>query len=123
MLNSEHVKSVQQQMSDQAIVEQPLFLNVDTLTTLPIPANVAHELKYMFEKTTTLIRRVSEGSFAIRLAEMSQDQPLGILHIRFTKPSQSPVFYCPCHAYIRTNNCQAKQKVHPFLHLSLGIWL
>ena len=95
----EHVKCVQHQMSDQAIVQQPLFLNVDALTTLPIPADVAHELKCMFEKTTTLIRRVSEGSFAIRLAEMSQDQPLGVLHIRFSKPSQSPVFYCPCHAF------------------------
>ena len=75
----EHVKCVQQQMSDQAI-EQPLFLNVDVLTTLPIPADVARELKCMFEKMTTLIRRVSEGSIAIRLAEMLQDQPLGVLH-------------------------------------------
>ena len=58
-------------MSDQAIVEQPLFLNIDVFTTLPIPADVPHELKCMFEKTTTLIGRVLEGNFAIRLAEMS----------------------------------------------------
>ena len=99
----EHVKCVQQQMSDQTIVEHPLFLNVDVLTTLPIPADVAHELKCTSEKTTTLIRRVSEGSFAIRLPETSQEQPLGVLHIRFTKPSQSPVFYCPCHSFQSSN--------------------
>ena len=41
----EYVKCVQQQMSDQAIVKHPLFVNVDVLTTLPIPADIAHELK------------------------------------------------------------------------------
>ena len=58
----------------------------------------------MVEKTP-LFTRVSEGSFAIRVNEITQDQPLGILHVRLTKPTQShssgstPAFYCPCHSF------------------------
>ena len=106
----EHVKCVQQQhmsVGPPTSIETTLSLDVDLLTTLPIPANVAHELKCMVEKTPSLITRVSEESFAIRVAEITQDQPLGIVHVRFSKPahaqSQSSgstqAFYCPCHTF------------------------
>ena len=85
--------------SSRCLTKQLLNSHCSSMLTYLPPADVARELKCMFEKMTTLIRRVSVGSFAIRLAEMSQDQPLGVLHIYFTKPSQSPVFYCPCHSF------------------------
>lgn len=106
--NCEHVKCVQQQQMSPGpptTIEEALFLDADLLTNLPIPANIAHELKCMVEKTPLLITRVSEGSFAIRVNEITQDQPLGILHVRLTKPTQShssgstPAFYCPCHSF------------------------
>jgi len=51
--NCEHLKCVQQQQMSpgpHTTIEEALFLD-DLLTNLPIPANIAHELKCMVEKT------------------------------------------------------------------------
>ena len=89
-------------------------------------------------KTTMLIRRVSQGSFAIRLTEMSQDQPLGVLHIsRLYIPNHlkahsstvdNNILCCPCHSFFShtlepTTARLSKRCVHFYICLWAFAWL
>ena len=90
---------------------RPLELNPHLLDEMTLPATVRENLRLMTSRGTNLIQRVSEETYLVRSVELTQAQPLGLLHVRFSKSktlnSAPPTFYCPCTAYKRLSSAQS----------------
>ena len=114
-----HIQCVQtESVTREPTDESPLYLDPDALDTLPFPAKTREDLFSMHKNGKARILRVSEDSFAVRSGNISQEYPLGILHVRISKrlkfhkeksgptaseltnlpPSQA--IYCPCHSHV-----------------------
>lgn len=125
---SHHGTSTQQQPESTRLLE----LNTHLLNEMAFPATVRENLRLMNSRGANLIQRVSEETYLVRNAELTQAHPLGLLHVRFSKSkklnSAPPTFYCPCTAYKRFSSAQSSgapttpQISKRCLHFYLCLW-
>lgn len=88
-----------------------MALDTRVLETFPFPPDVKFELKEL-GMPNSIIQRVSQTSFVIRIKEKTIQHPLKLLHIRIDGQGK---IHCQCSEYKSTSTLSA---VHTSLRLS-----
>ena len=100
----QHISSVREELSSDFEASKelaPVLGEASVIPELPFPPSIMSDLHNLKESASSLIERVSSESFAVRDKGCSQQQPLGLLHVRFRNSEARPTFYCPCHTFQR----------------------
>ena len=119
----EHINNVQRECTPSQL---PLHMNLSegALEKIAVPQRYREELLKLFSENPRLIQRVSESTFVVRDSCETHEHPLSLLHIRFNKSQQQPLFYCPCAEYQRSTSGSAvtAKPTRRCIHLYVWFW-
>lgn len=104
---------------------QPLNLCTSVLEKLAVPERHREELLKHFSEHSSLIHRVTETTFVVRDRRETQEHPLSLLHVRFSKSTlKQSLFHCPCSDYQTTMSGSAviSKPSRRCLHFYLCFW-